>query len=228
LGDLAPALNFGVAEESAYLLDYVPASGLLGLTPNRSTISPLTQILSKADKNVFTMWNSARNEGGNGTGMLTFGAEDSVNCPSAYVYANQLDPNEWLFNAESLSSGSLSVSIKNATFDEWESGLVVRTNEQFYFIGNATGATLTEDGYLIVECKKAAQLPTIQFNLGGDQSLPINMANFVYDGSGECTLKVYRYSYRGAPDLTLGFEFVENRCIAVDLDKNQIGFSSSA
>ncbi|KAI1706659.1 eukaryotic aspartyl protease domain-containing protein [Ditylenchus destructor] len=230
-----PNVPFGVAENAGYWISYEPIDGVFGLSTAdtesgvKSAIRTITEDLGTPIVSVYL--NKSKVYNVNGTGLLTFGSEDTVNCVPEYVYAEYSNPPTWQIAAFSVSDsdGGL-VELRNLsiTVSDWGSWFVTSKNVTEMIAKLASAVYDKTTGNYNISCETSEDIKNkeIHFRIREDGGkITSRVGDFITKYDDQCILAIYA-SYNDY-DCNWYFpaSFVRTHCVAVDFSKNQMGFS---
>jgi len=226
--------TFGLSENIAEVFGYQPVDGILGLgwpaLAVDHVVPPIQNVLPQLDAQVFTVWLDRKlelSQGGN-AGLITYGALDTTNCDSNYVYTKLSSLTYWQFPIDSFAVGTYSnartAQVISDTGTSWlgapqsdVNGIVRQTNAQYDFI----------NGVYETDCSSTS-LPDLVFTIGGVK-YNIPQVEYLLDlglGNGQCVITAFSMSGGGfGPSWILGDTFIRTYCNAYDVGNQQIGFS---
>ncbi|KAI1703921.1 eukaryotic aspartyl protease domain-containing protein [Ditylenchus destructor] len=242
IGSLSATIKSFVVTDvlrGGWSVNYFPVDGVLA-----------DDLVDQLDKPLISVYLNAT-RGGNGTGQVTLGAEDTDNCQSTwsyvpaaiyYAYFTQFSFSVHASSAEVTIGGQLTtVNLdSNVTLLPYP-GIAVPISTKDLFV-NGTGTIYNESiGVYTIDCD-TTKSPLIKLNIGGvenstdntSQKLVLSGADYIryWKSQDVCYLDVHFYS--GSIDNLgtttqwfFGSEVLNNHCISFNYKERTVGFADS-
>ncbi|KAI1702353.1 eukaryotic aspartyl protease domain-containing protein [Ditylenchus destructor] len=247
IGSLSATIkSFVVVDKVPYLLNYYPIDGILGLAPVKDSqfnVSVVADdLIDQLDQPLISIYS---NSGGNGTGQVTLGAEDSDNCQSTWSYVPAIDyfrkGIQYAIHASSaeVTIGGQLTTVNmdsNVTFVPWFAfEAPFQAKDAFV---NGTGASYNASiGEYTIDCD-TTKAPLITLNLGGvgnstdstSRKLVLSGADYIryWKRMNVCYLGVtFYFDYASHREFILGSQVLNNHCISFNYKERTVGFSDS-
>ncbi|KAI1702352.1 eukaryotic aspartyl protease domain-containing protein [Ditylenchus destructor] len=247
IGSLSATIkSFVVADVVPFVLRYYAIDGVLGLSPRKKSYYNVSvvadELIDQLDQPLISIYS---NSGGNGTGQVTLGAEDTDNCQSTWTYVPAIDYfrdstpfRVHASSAEVTIGGQLTVVNldSNVTFVPWFAfEAPFQAKDAFV---NGTGASYNASiGEYTIDCD-TTKAPLITLNLGGvgnstdstSRKLVLSGADYIryWKRMNVCYLGVTFYFDDDLHrEFILGSQVLNNHCISFNYKERTVGFADS-
>jgi len=240
LGGLDVNLTFGDANQIAYYIDTLPIAGFFGLSLHSSynnVSNVLRQLLPSLNKPIVAL-NSR-----NGSAEVAFGTDSLDTCATnwQYVpYTNKTVYGEMGFHLSAVSTNlngcQNTVKVNHSIILEASYYTTIYTSYQVLeLFVQASGAYYNNSAYgYQVPCDQVANSANVSLTIGdGTQTIVLSPFDYISQNSyyNACYLSVHAYydennSYNSQNTIYLGQNFLNNHCLAFNLQDQTVGFAN--
>ncbi|KAJ1367837.1 Inositol hexakisphosphate and diphosphoinositol-pentakisphosphate kinase [Parelaphostrongylus tenuis] len=215
---------------------FMPIDGILGLGRSGITVgkvtSPLQNILGNLDASLFTIWMDDKLSKKDGkTGLITFGAVDTINCHPAINYVPLSSKSHWQFAMEGFSIGSFSQKKREQVVSDSGTSWIGAPSEIIEAIVNQTNAVYSSlNKFYTVNCSTTTNQPDLIFTINGIK-YDVSPKEYILDigvGDGKCVLAFFEILTGSmTTDWILGAPWIGTYCNVFDIGQKRIGFAKS-
>lgn len=167
--------------------------------------------------------------GDNKDGELTFGGYDDDKFTGEIDWIYLSFPGYWQIDIDNVSVGSYTSDATSGIVDSGTS-LITGPTAQVHTIANKIGAKANMMGEYTIDCEKVADLPALEFNIGG-KVYAVPGKDLVIQSQGTCLfammgLDIPKTNNPDAPDWILGDVFMRLYYTIFDYENKRVGLAT--
>lgn len=203
--------------------------GILGLGFEPLALGGATTVFKNAiDQGQAAQSTFAFYLGDNKDGELTFGGYDDDKFTGEIDWINLSIPGYWQINIDNVSVGGYTSDATSGIVDSGTS-LITGPTAQVHTIANKIGAKANIMGEYTIDCEKVADLPALEFNIGG-KVYAVPGKDLVIQSQGTCLfammgLDIPKTNNPDAPDWILGDVFMRLYYTIFDYENKRVGLA---